>query len=313
MMKTLIRGIALLGLAVVSAPALSMGEDPNYTETENPIVLVNGLYGFDDIVGVDYWYDMVEALEEDGATVYVTNVQATNSIATRGEQLIAALEEIQATDGHDQFNLIGHSYGAPTSRYVATTRPEMVTSVSTVGGVNKGTDLADGLYAVDETPVANDLLWGAGDFLGLIIDGSSGQSDYSNQDIREATRQMTYAGMEEWNQHFPDGLPTSECGEGDYEANGIRYYSWTGVSQVTNYSDPLDLMVISLTSAFFDDDDHDGLVPRCSTHLGQVIRDDYELNHMDEINQTLGLKSSTAPDPVQILRNHANRLKTAGL
>ncbi|MGM0565022.1 MAG: lipase family alpha/beta hydrolase [Pseudomonadota bacterium] len=310
----MLKRITLLLIAsfALTGQAQAMGEDPNYTQTSNPIVLVNGLFGFDDIVGVDYWYDIVENLRDDGATVYVVNVQATNSIAARGEQLIDSLEQFRATDSHQSFNLIGHSYGAPTARYAAGVRPELVSSVSTVGGVNKGTDLADGLVAIGDYPVIGDLMWELGDLLGLVIDGISGQGDASNQDIKESARQMTYAGMAEWNQSFPQGVPTSACGEGDYQANGIRYYSWSGVAQRTNAFDLLDL-VVDVTSLFFDNKDHDGLVPRCSSRLGMVIRDDYHLNHLDEVNQMLGLKSYKSPDPVQIFRNHANRLKTAGL
>lgn len=44
-----------------------------------------------------------------------------------------------------------------------------------------------------------------------------------------------------------------------------------------------------------------------------MIRNNYNLNHFDEINQMLGLKSGFAQDPVQIFREHANRLKLQGL
>ena len=58
---------------------------------------------------------------------------------------------------------------------------------------------------------------------------------------------------------------------------------------------------------------NDGLVGRCSTHLGQVIRDDYYLNHIDETNLVFGLISPFGPKPQTLYRAHANRLKNAGL
>ncbi|MNG20982.1 Lactonizing lipase precursor [compost metagenome] len=58
---------------------------------------------------------------------------------------------------------------------------------------------------------------------------------------------------------------------------------------------------------------NDGLVGRCSSHLGQVIRDNYRMNHLDEVNQTFGLTSLFETDPVTVYRQHANRLKNAGL
>jgi len=59
--------------------------------------------------------------------------------------------------------------------------------------------------------------------------------------------------------------------------------------------------------------DSDGLVPRCGSHFGTVIRDDYPYNHIDETNMILGLVSPLAPNPVTLYRNQANRLKNAGL
>lgn len=310
----MLRKLALLTTACLAftGQAQAMGEEPvTYTQTEAPIVLVNGLFGWDTIAGWDYWYGIVDDLEENGATVYVVNVQAAQSIAIRGEQLIADLESFSATDGHQDFNLIGHSYGAPTSRYVAATRPELVRSVSTVAGVNKGTDLADALYEFGENPDTGGVLWQLGNLVGLTMDGLSGHETPTDQDIRESARQMTYAGMEEWNQSFPQGV-ASDCGEGAHEVNGIRYYSWGGNVQRTSPWDPIDL-IVDLAATFFDNDDHDGFVPRCSQHLGQVIRDDYPLNHLDVINQFTGLVGEDAPDPVQLFRNHANRMKNAGL
>ena len=58
---------------------------------------------------------------------------------------------------------------------------------------------------------------------------------------------------------------------------------------------------------------NDGLVSRCNTHFGQVIRDNYNQSHLDEVNLILGLKGLFAPDPVVLFRQHANRLKLQGL
>jgi len=54
-------------------------------------------------------------------------------------------------------------------------------------------------------------------------------------------------------------------------------------------------------------------VGRCSSHLGDVIRDNYFQNHLDEVNQVLGLVSIFESSPASIFRSHANRLKNLGL
>jgi triacylglycerol lipase len=44
-----------------------------------------------------------------------------------------------------------------------------------------------------------------------------------------------------------------------------------------------------------------------------VLRNDYPWNHLDQVNQVLGLTRWFTPDPKAVLRAHANRLKNAGL
>lgn len=58
---------------------------------------------------------------------------------------------------------------------------------------------------------------------------------------------------------------------------------------------------------------NDGLVGTCSSHLGMVIRDNYRMNHLDEVNQVFGLTSLFETSPVSVYRQHANRLKNASL
>ena len=56
---------------------------------------------------------------------------------------------------------------------------------------------------------------------------------------------------------------------------------------------------------------NDGLVEKCSTHLGQVIRDDYKMNHIDFMNHVFGIRA-IGTDPKGVYRQQLNRLKTAG-
>jgi triacylglycerol lipase len=70
--------------------------------------------------------------------------------------------------------------------------------------------------------------------------------------------------------------------------------------------------LLGLTSLFYPEA-NDGLVGRCSSHLGDVIRDDYFQNHLDEVNQVLGLVSIFESNPKTLFRNQANRLKNLGL
>jgi triacylglycerol lipase len=106
-------------------------------------VLVHGLFGFDKLLGVDYFYGIPQALTRDGAKVYVAQVSATQSSELRGEQLLKQVQQVLAITGAEKVNLIGHSHGGPTIRYVASVAPELVASATSVGGVNHGSEIAD--------------------------------------------------------------------------------------------------------------------------------------------------------------------------
>ena len=85
----------LVASLVFPAPSWASG----YAQTKYPILLVHGLFGFDSIAGVEYWYDIPESLRAEGATVYVDTVSAANSTQVRGEQLLLQVQQILAATG----------------------------------------------------------------------------------------------------------------------------------------------------------------------------------------------------------------------
>ncbi|WP_428718426.1 esterase/lipase family protein [Undibacterium curvum] len=283
-----------------------------YTETKFPIVLVHGLFGFDKIGPVDYWYGIPSALKADGAKVYITQVAAANSTEVRGEQLLTQVKQILAVTGASKVNLIGHSHGGPTIRYVASVRPDLVASVTSVGGVNRGSKVADILLGIGpDGSLPNAVLVSVANGLGTLISFISGKPGVP-QDALAAAKSLSTAGSLQFNSRHPAGVPTSACGEGAYSVNGVAYYSWSGAKIMTNLFDISD-PALALTSLAFAGAKNDGLVASCSTHLGKVIRDDYAMNHMDEVNQAIGLVNIFETNPVTIYRQHANRLKNSGL
>jgi triacylglycerol lipase len=283
----------------------------DYTQTKYPIVLAHGLAGFDGLFGVfEYWYGIPEALQDGGATVFVTDVSPFNSSQERGEQLIDQIEQIVAITGKPKVNLIGHSQGSLDVRYVAAVRPDLVASVTTVAGPYKGAALADFLRAnVQNGSFTESVLAFFADSLGTVLDLLTGHTN--PQDAIAALDQLTSAGTAAFNAAYPQGVPTSFCGSGSSVVNGIRYYSWSGTGVLTNALDVSDA-ALGLTSTVYPEA-NDGLVGRCSSHLGTVIRDNYFQNHLDEVNQLVGLVSIFESSPQSIYRAHANRLKNAGL
>lgn len=304
-MKQWMKAAALLCVMAWSAPTMAWWWTPSdYTDTRYPIVLVHGMFGFDSIAGVDYWYGIPEELSRYGATVYTSQVPALDSTVARGEALLPQVQAIAAI--HGKVNLIGHSHGGPTARYIARVRPDLVASVTSVGSPHKGSPVADLIYGSPAESLAAKL----GNALGSLIDLLSGGG--YDQDLRSSLYSLTTQGSAEFNQFAPDGMPTTACGEGAPAVNGVRFYSWGGTGVLTNALDPSDVL-LGTTSLAFGFNANDGLVGRCSSRFGDVIRDNYFMNHLDEVNQALGLHSLFETDPKAVFRQHANRLRNAGL
>ena len=303
------RHVVLLMAAAAVLVGASAHAAGDYAKTRYPIVLVHGLFGFDSFLGVDYFYGIPGALSRDGAQVFVAQVSAANSTEVRGEQLLAQVKNIMAITGASKVNLIGHSHGGPTIRYVAGVAPQLVASVTSIGGVNKGSRVADILRGVVPAGTLSEtLLNGAASaFVALINLGTGGTS--LPQTPTNALNSLTTAGSLDFNRRFPQALP-SNCGSGPELVDGVRYYSWTGTLPLTNIADISDgaLSIMSLVIS----GPNDGLVSACSSRLGKHLGD-YRQNHLDEVNQVVGLRDWFSVDPVTLYRLHANRLKQLGL
>ena len=280
-------------------------------ETKYPIVLVHGVSGFDSILGVDYFYGVANTLENRGASVYSANVPAWDDAYDRGEELVKYLEDLQAKTGAKKFNLMGHSLGGPTVRYAAGVAPELVASATTINAVNYGSDFADvarGLVPYDG--VVESVIESALNAMGKIIDTLAGDPQFA-QDALDSVTFMTSEGAAEFNALFPDGEPTSRCGEGSNYVNGVYYFSWGGSQVVTNVLDPSDAF-LAITGATIDGA-NDGLVERCDQHWGKVLGSNYKMNHIDAVNHVFGVTHLFETDPLTLYENHAVRLKELGL
>lgn len=303
-----IRLIAIVLLCSAALPATAS----TYTQTRHPIVLVHGLLGFDSLLGVyDYFFLIPDSLRSGGAEVFVANISSSHFTTVRGEQLIDELDTLRAVHGVEKFNLIGHSHGGPTVRYVASVRPDLVASITSVGSPHTGSPVADGLSVIAPPGSAlESILAGFVQALSIFIEFLSGDNDPQN--ALGALASLNSAGSAQFNALHPQGMPTSSCGQGAAVVNGIRYYSMGGTAPWTNVFDASDALMVA-GSLFFGFSANDGLVGRCANHWGVVLRDNYPWNHLDEVNQLLGLRGLFTPNPTSVYRSHANRLKNVGL
>ena len=183
-----------------------------YAKTKYPMVFVHGVAGFSragsDPLGVDYWHQILPDLARNGANVWATRLSPFNSNEIRGEQLAQQVEEIIAITGQPKVNLIGHSQGGPTIRYVAGIMPNKVASLTSVSGTHKGSPVASLIMNVDGT-----ILGTAGsavvNFFSGAITWSQGLDPKSYpHDALAAGRSISVEGSTQFNTRFPMGVPT---------------------------------------------------------------------------------------------------------
>src|SRR5262249_19242558 len=133
-----------IATACTSAPSGAPGtpDDSGYTSTRYPIVLMSGLIGWNRLFGVqEYFNGIPEALEADGARVYVVTANQGGAIPERAAEIVPQLRNILAETGAEKLNLIGHSFGGLDARYIAATEPGIIASVTAVSSPNRGTEV----------------------------------------------------------------------------------------------------------------------------------------------------------------------------
>ncbi|WLI15114.1 triacylglycerol lipase [Pseudomonas sp. FP603] len=287
--------------------------------TQYPILLAHGLFGFDRIGNLELFHDVKLALRSAGARVFIPHLSATHSNETRGEQLLAQIDRVLQGTGASKVNLIGHSQGALAARYAGALAPEAVASVTSVSGPNHGSELADFLRKA-LTPgrlpehVAGAVATLFADFLSLL----SGNR-HLPQNAIAALNALTTEGVGAFNDKYPQGLPKTWGGKGRELVDGVRYYSWSGTLQGSILDEGLEALnplhgFLRAFSHYFttEAEQNDGMVGRFSSHLGKVIRSDYQLDHLDSLGQTTG-QVRRGIDPITLYVKHAERLKNAGL
>ncbi|WP_367104705.1 esterase/lipase family protein [uncultured Psychrobacter sp.] len=289
----------------------------NYTTTQHPVVLAHGLGGFNKLFGaLDYFYGIPQTLMRGGTDVFATKTSAINNSEVRGEQLLAQVKLISAISGNPKVNLIGHSQGGIDVRYVAGVAPEYIASATAVSSPEQGSKTADAvLQQLSEGTITTEAALGLFKLIGIATDIGSGVSvtELQEQDGWKSLVALSTDGAAEFNARFPAAMPTTYCGQpADTEVNGIKYYSFSGVGQLTNLLDAGDPLLLS-TSTTYRGEPNDGLVSTCSSRLGYVIRDNYRMNHLDSVNQVLGLVAFGSVNPTTVYRSQVNRLKNANL
>ena len=315
--------VIFTALSLIAASATSMarsrGEPSTYAATKHPIMLVHGVAGWDSLGNIiDYFHAIPGELEDEGANVCVAAVSSFHSSFDRAYQLAPQVQQCALQHGTGKVNIIAHSQGSPTSRILLNygNYRQYIASITSVNGVNKGSKVADFIrHVLPEGSLVEVTVSEVVNAIGDFIDAFSSDGQDFEQDSIEALETLTTDGTNIVNNYTPWGVNTSSyCAKSseDHNVNGynVKMFSWTGndpTTHVLDISDPF----INLTSKVFINEKSDGLVGVCATYLGNVIADNYHMNHLDVQNQVLGLHGWT--EPKTLYTTHANRLKNKGL
>ncbi len=137
----------MLVLCITIMPAAAFaGGDSSPCATRYPIVLAHGMGTQSEILRIiDYWWNIPDALRDEGADVYISNVNGMDSTANKGVQFKANLLYFLAASGASKANIIGHSHGTIYTRYAITNLglSSKVASHTSIGGPHRGSAVAD--------------------------------------------------------------------------------------------------------------------------------------------------------------------------
>ncbi|MCD8456011.1 triacylglycerol lipase [Xylella taiwanensis] len=307
--------------------------------TKYPIILEPGFGATDKLfVLIDYWYRIPEDLRKHGANVYLSTssaLQRPDGRNSRGEQLLTYVKAVLAVTGAEKVNLIGYSQGGLSARYVAAVAPDLVASVTTIGTPHHGSELAD---YYEEQLQQNP----AGRLLSPVLAGLTNvfafmATDNPNQDMLAALKSLTTSEVAVFNKNYPSaglGKLGSCQGGAEFETLGNQrqyLYSWgaamkekrsilgtkvidTGVLPFVDAANFIDLTTKALHRSgtvmiYRNSGTNDGMVSICSSMFGKVISSYFNWNHLDQINQILGIRGVYTENPLAVIRTHVNCLK----
>ncbi|MEW5735087.1 MAG: alpha/beta fold hydrolase [Thermodesulfobacteriota bacterium] len=270
--------IAALILTVLPTLALAGGSSAT-CNTKYPVILAHGMGASAEILGIlDYWYGIPEALDDEGASVYVTTVNGMDTTANKAAAFKAQFLQILAVTGKTKANIIGHSHGCLYTRYAISNLglSTKVASHTSIAGPHRGSVIADVILGI----VPNSLEWLVGDVMDFVYAFVFGDDNPNTlQNGYELTRSyMTNT--------FNPSVPNK---------TGIYYQSWTGKIKTMAVNARNWYFVATWPILLAYEGDNDGLVSVNSAKWGSFrgVKEgawySAGVDHLNEVNQPLGV------------------------
>ncbi len=141
------RVLAVILAVLFVVPGLALaGGSKDTCDTKYPVVLAHGMGASAEILGImDYWWGIEDALDDEGAQVYITSVNGMDTTANKAADFQRQAFEILAVSRASKLNIIGHSHGTLYTRYAMSNLAlgPYVKSHTSLAGPHRGSSLAD--------------------------------------------------------------------------------------------------------------------------------------------------------------------------
>jgi len=251
----------------------------NVPRLRAPLVLVHGLFGFDQLrmgswLHIDYFKGIPGPLREAGNRVLLARLSPTGGIADRAAQLKAFIDRESPAE---PVHLIGHSMGGLDSRHMIShlAMASRVLSLTTLGSPHRGSPFAD---------------WAVSRFTRLVA------PMFDHVGIpRQAFEDLTVARCKKFNDETPD-------------APGVRYFSVAGHHYLNWPTLPWGLTAPIVASA---EGPNDGIVSVVSAQWGEAC-DVWEADHMNLLNWPRTWASASKNDRIPHYAGLLGRLHDLG-
>lgn len=265
----------LISIFLLPASVLA-GGSTDTCDTRYPIVMAHGMGASAEILGiVDYWWGIPDALEDEGADVYITSVNGMDSTAAKAQDFKNQFNQILIIAGASKANIIGHSHGTLYTRYAISNLglSSKVKSYTSIAGPHRGSALADLImYSFSDDVV--DMLGGSIDFIYAFIFGDTNPDSITNgYDLCTDYMQDTF------NPNTPN-------------MSGIYYQSWAAKAKT---SCPSVILEIPWLIMLVEEGANDGLVSVNSAKWGSFrgVEDaawySVGCDHLNIVDQLFGI------------------------
>ncbi len=292
-MKKLIAFVIGLTVMAGTLPVLAVG-DTSPCKTKYAIVLVHGAFFKDEnMLGINYWWGIPDALEDEGATVYVTNQDTFNGVAERAAEVANELGQLFALNPTwKKVNLIAHSQGPLDCRYLVSNlsipgkgaAKNYVASITSISGTHRGSEVADALWALyTGIPYLGPAV---GDLIGAAVDAFASVFYYNEED--QNCMKLLYQLTSNYVKNtFNPATP-------NVTSPAIYYQSWAGkVKYIGLHADDLIVGPLWALMVAMGAGQNDCLVSvesaKWGTFRGVLDSTADGVNHFNEINHFFGL------------------------